>query len=386
MEETLGKRIVAHRKRLGMTQDQLAEKMGITAQAVSKWENDQSCPDISALPELADIFGITVDALLGRDNKEEPAAEEPPQEKPKKEPIFEAVVVDDDEEEDDKHHLEFHFNGGKKSYIGSAIWVIAVGAFYLANLLCSWGLSFWEVLWPTSLLTFGLFHLRSKSLFLSLSCILVGGYMITCHFLPNPVIQDNRIIWAAIIILFGISLLIDGIRKKKRKEKEILAYLGATLRSQRYMHTLGVAYTCANLAMCHMENSHDEKKARFNGDKKFCKSLDMEEDAFDYDAAFGSDRVSIDLPVMQEGDIDVSFGDYTVDLRGVETVAKNCQLDVDASFGELTILVPRRFAVNIHQDTSFSGISVNGQPDEAPDGTIYMDADVSFGNLVIEYV
>ncbi len=50
MEETLGKRISAGRKRLGMTQDKLAETLGVTAQAVSKWENDQSCPDISMLP------------------------------------------------------------------------------------------------------------------------------------------------------------------------------------------------------------------------------------------------------------------------------------------------------------------------------------------------
>lgn len=60
--------------------------------------------------------------------------------------------------------------------------------------------------------------------------------------------------------LYGVTF-----ENKKRKEKEILAYLGATLRPQRYMHTLGVAYTCANLAMCHMENSHDEKKARLAG-------------------------------------------------------------------------------------------------------------------------
>ena len=50
MEETLGKRIMRHRKALGLTQDQLAEQLGITAQAVSKWENDQSCPDIAMLP------------------------------------------------------------------------------------------------------------------------------------------------------------------------------------------------------------------------------------------------------------------------------------------------------------------------------------------------
>ena len=44
MEDTLGKRIAAHRRRLGLTQDRLAELLGVTAQAVSKWENDQSCP------------------------------------------------------------------------------------------------------------------------------------------------------------------------------------------------------------------------------------------------------------------------------------------------------------------------------------------------------
>lgn len=42
MEETLGKRIAFHRKRLSMTQDALAEQLGVTAQAVSKWENEVS--------------------------------------------------------------------------------------------------------------------------------------------------------------------------------------------------------------------------------------------------------------------------------------------------------------------------------------------------------
>ena len=41
---TLGKRILYHRKRLGLTQDQLAEKMGVTAQAVSKWEQIYPAP------------------------------------------------------------------------------------------------------------------------------------------------------------------------------------------------------------------------------------------------------------------------------------------------------------------------------------------------------
>ena len=63
--DTIGKRIAQHRKRMGLTQDQLAEKLGITAQAISKWENDLSCPDIAILPKLADYFGISIDELMG---------------------------------------------------------------------------------------------------------------------------------------------------------------------------------------------------------------------------------------------------------------------------------------------------------------------------------
>ena len=64
MDMTIGKRIAHLRKEKGLTQEELAQHMGISPQAVSKWENDQTCPDISALPKLARLFGITVDELL----------------------------------------------------------------------------------------------------------------------------------------------------------------------------------------------------------------------------------------------------------------------------------------------------------------------------------
>lgn len=64
MEETIGKRIAARRKEKGYTQEEIAERLGISGQAVSKWENDTSCPDISLLPDLAELLGTTVDALL----------------------------------------------------------------------------------------------------------------------------------------------------------------------------------------------------------------------------------------------------------------------------------------------------------------------------------
>ncbi len=66
MNENLGTIIMQLRKERGMTQEQLANALGITFQAVSKWENGVSSPDISALPLLAELFGVSIDALFGR--------------------------------------------------------------------------------------------------------------------------------------------------------------------------------------------------------------------------------------------------------------------------------------------------------------------------------
>ena len=64
MDMTIGKRIALLRKEKGLTQEELATHMGVSPQAVSKWENDQTCPDISALPKLARLLGVSVDELL----------------------------------------------------------------------------------------------------------------------------------------------------------------------------------------------------------------------------------------------------------------------------------------------------------------------------------
>ena len=62
---SLGQRIAYYRKKKDLTQEQLAEKCSVTAQAVSKWENDLTAPDITLIPALAELFGITCDELLG---------------------------------------------------------------------------------------------------------------------------------------------------------------------------------------------------------------------------------------------------------------------------------------------------------------------------------
>lgn len=64
MKQTLGMMIAQLRKQKGMTQLELAEKMGVTDKAVSKWERDLSCPDINSLPTLAETLGVSVEELM----------------------------------------------------------------------------------------------------------------------------------------------------------------------------------------------------------------------------------------------------------------------------------------------------------------------------------
>lgn len=62
----IGETIARLRRERGMTQEALAESMGVSPQTISKWENSTTCPDVSLLPVLADFFGVSVDDLYGR--------------------------------------------------------------------------------------------------------------------------------------------------------------------------------------------------------------------------------------------------------------------------------------------------------------------------------
>ncbi len=63
-KQSFGAMIAAMRKEQGMTQLELAEKMGVTDKAVSKWERDLSFPDVNSIPRLAEIFDVTVDEIM----------------------------------------------------------------------------------------------------------------------------------------------------------------------------------------------------------------------------------------------------------------------------------------------------------------------------------
>ena len=61
---SFGNSLFQLRRRAGMTQKELAQRLNVTDKAVSKWERDLSCPDVGSLPRLAEVLGISLDELM----------------------------------------------------------------------------------------------------------------------------------------------------------------------------------------------------------------------------------------------------------------------------------------------------------------------------------
>ncbi len=94
---TIGTRIQNLRKQRGMSQEQLAEALGVSRQAVSKWEAEQSVPDIDKIISICDYFGVTTDYILRNT--------ELPQTEPQSEPMVENTYISEnnvDEENPEK--------------------------------------------------------------------------------------------------------------------------------------------------------------------------------------------------------------------------------------------------------------------------------------------
>ena len=333
MEETLGKRIVKNRKRLAMTQDALAEKLGVTAQAVSKWENDQSCPDISTLPRLAAIFGITTDALLGV----EPAVKEA-------EVVTEEVPGIHIDKMDD--HWEFHWDGGRKSYIGMALWMICTALMLLAANYLEQDVGLWTALWTTGLAVFGILGLWGSSGFLRLCCGLAGGYFIADALFPDTFILEKSYLLPIFLLIFGLSLLLQ-VRKKKKDPVLRISSRG----------------------------KHGQKG-----------EYEVEGHNFSCEVSFGSREQLVQLPQFRHGDADVSFGELTLDLRGCGEFLPGCTLDLDCSFGELVVLLPRNLRVEPSSSTAFGDFTITGHPNPDAADVLLVDADASFGEISLHYI
>lgn len=336
MEQTLGKRIIAHRKRLGLTQDALAERLGVTAQAVSKWENDLSCPDIGMLPRLAAIFGTTTDELLGIERQEcanpDPAEEEAA-----------APMRGADNSRNSRFSSEFSWSSGRLDALAFAVLVLLAGSLTLLSRLLVWDVGFWSILWPSALLVYGIRHMLSGFSFLRLSVALVGLYYLCANLIP----LNTNLIFPIILLVSGISLLVDALRMPRRSRA----------------------------------NSH-----RSGQNSRFRQHRHVEGEHFDCAASFCEDTQYIVMSRLSSGNASVSFGEMVLDLSGVETLAEDCCLRLSCSFGELTLKVPQRFQVSPKSNNFFSGTTVSGQPAPSPDGTIFLETSASFGEIRIRYI
>lgn len=83
-QQTLGRRIQEARKAAGLSQESLGERLGVSRQAVSKWEADAAVPELENLIAMSRIFGVTIGALLGVERKRRRTV---PKKMPRKPPV-----------------------------------------------------------------------------------------------------------------------------------------------------------------------------------------------------------------------------------------------------------------------------------------------------------
>ena len=332
-KETMGKRISELRKNKGMTQEQLAQQVGVTAQAVSKWENDLSCPDISILPQLAEALGVTTDELLGKVQ------------------LRSLSLEDAEKKEKRKHTVNVRLNLQKWEKVVFALLVMGLGIVFLLNALhvieLGQGISLWSVLWPFCLTCMGVMLCKSDLSPVSLGIALFGLYMLLYNVgvIPAEYKLTWSMIWPAALILVGLTVLIHFIWPERKKG-----------------HVFEV-----------------EKE----GDPVFdC----TDEGGFIHiDSAFSSQtkRVQPGNP-FTGAKVDSSFGSLVLDLTEAE-IQNDALIDADISFGSLTVRLPAAVGAKAMCKASFGGCDCPpGNP--AAEIQIQIIGDVSFGKIEVEYV
>ena len=339
---TLGKRIMQGRKKLGLTQDKLAELLGVTAQAVSKWENDQSCPDITMLPRLAELFHISTDELLGVVKAEEPEAA-----------ALEGIV-ENSNSGDDGRGFEFNFEPGKRDGIFISLFVLVVGALTLISALLNLGVSFWSILWPCAILAVGIRGFMQKFSFFSVVCTLFGGYFLLENMYVTDLDVSWKLIFPVLILLLGLTLLIDSFKQPKHSHW--------------------------NFHRSRSKNSAGNPEGTPRND------FSVDGDSFTCNLAFGENYRSISMEKLTCGEISCSFGELTIDLSGCEEFAKNCHLAASCSFGELELRIPKTVRVEPNGRTAFAGLEIDGAPDADAVSVMTLDASVNFGSVIVRYI
>ena len=333
-KETMGKRIADLRKQKGMTQEQLAQQLGVTAQAVSKWENDLSCPDISILPQLAEVLGVTTDELLGKVQ------------------LRSLSLEDAEKTEKRKHTVNVRLNLQKWEKVVFALLVMGLGIVFLLSALhvieLGEGISLWSVLWPFCLTFIGVMLCKSDLSPVSLGIALFGLYMLLYNVgvIPAQYRLTWSMIWPAALILIGLTVLLGYLFPRKKGEGEGFFHVEKGDPVFEYAEEGGYV---------RVESAFSTQTKKVTGDEPF-----------------------------RGAKIDMSFGSLTFDLTEAN-IENGATIDADVSFGSMTLRLPAFVGIKSESSAAFGGVNC---PAGDPDATIRINlkGDVSFGKIEVEYV
>ena len=331
-KETMGKRISDLRKGKGMTQEQLAQLLGVTPQAVSKWENDLSCPDISILPQLAEALGVTTDELLGRT------------------PL--RISEGSDKCNGKGHaHVSVRLRLNQAEKIIFALLLMGIGLIFLLNAFhvieLGEGVTFGSVLWPFLVACMGVMACRSELNPISIGLFLFGVYMLLFNLgiIPAQYKLTWAMAWPVALILIGVTILLHFFLPKRKKEGGIFE-----------VEKSDPVFDCTD-----------------------------ESGFIRIDSAFTSQTKCVETGAPFTGaKIDSSFGSLVLDLSQAE-IQNGALIDADVSFGSLTVRLPAFVGANATCKTAFGGYDC---PPGNPDAEIKvsLNGDVSFGKIEVEYV
>ena len=247
---------------------------------------------------------------------------------------------------------EFTIDHGRKNSIALAVFIITFGFLYLIVKACAISLSFWDLLWPTALLVFGVFGLFPKFSIIRFGCAIAGIYLLLCKFSLISAFIDANILLAIMMLLLGLHMLVKAMKKLRKPQFD-------------------VTYTDTNNKTHRGKLVNDFQQ--HNGD-------------FSYSGSFGSNTQHVTVDNLKRGCISTSFGEYQIDLTRVRKIDTPCYIEADCAFGELEILVPKKYQVIPASSTAFASVSIEGQVDSPSEGEIHLDASVSFGEICIKYV
>lgn len=344
--QTMGKRIAAQRKKKGITQEQLSQRLGVTPQAVSKWENDLSCPDISILPSLAKELDVSVDYLLGRKNQEE--------QKETKEYIVITKETEGDEGMDEnekkgKVYLRFNLHD-KWGAIFAALLLVGAGVLFLLQefgvVTLAQDISIWGIVWPLLVLIAGISSMTSEFNPCTLAITFFGLYkfLYNLGLLPKEWLLTWSMAWPIIIIIVGLTILQSTLLPKKKRK-------------------------------------HGNKSS--DGKKQLVTRCGYKDGLLDVECDFGDMHPAPTGPFIG-GNVEVNFGNCVLDLTQCESFAENSTLHGEVNFGELAVIVPSCVKVLMDSESAFGSCTAPAS-DENTTCTMTIKGECNFGNLQVKY-